>query len=61
MTVSDEVYIQKGSLIIGFCFQSELDGRPYAVIVTVELMQQIGAVWPYYENVINISEPKDGL
>jgi hypothetical protein len=50
------VYIQKGDLVIGFCFHSELDGRSYAVNVIEELLQPIGAEWPYYEGVINISE-----
>jgi len=52
------VYIQKGDLIIGFCFHSELDSRSYAVNVIEELLQIIRAVWPYYERVIYISEPQ---
>jgi hypothetical protein len=52
------VYIQKGDLINRFCFHRELDGRSYAVNVTEELLKTFGTVWPYYEGVINISEPQ---
>jgi hypothetical protein len=52
------VYIKKRDLIIGFCFHSELDGRSYDVNVTDEFLKPIRALWPYYEGVINISEPQ---